>query len=144
VIGKTLAGAAPGLFRIEVGGLAAQRATGHRATPQVLAVTGRLLLLEAPAARDDSERSPGKRSTVTWPPAHRGTTSDRFGWHHDGYPGRLRQVNTWPASGHEFFAEHRLPRYLSEPTAGQALTATDRRAVEGLCARQPEVIPVMP
>jgi hypothetical protein len=40
VIGKTLAGAAPGMFRIEAGGPAALRTTGHLATPQVLAVTG--------------------------------------------------------------------------------------------------------
>jgi fructosamine-3-kinase len=140
VVGKTLAGAAPGLCRIEAGAL---RATGHLATPQVLAVTGRLLLLEALAARDDSERS-GEAFDRDLAAAHRGTTGDRFGWHHDGYLGRLRQVSTWIASGHEFFAGHRLPRYLSEPAAGQALTAACRRAVERLCARLPEVIPVMP
>jgi fructosamine-3-kinase len=47
--------------------------------------------------------------------------------------GRLRQVNTWNADGHEFFAEHRLLRYLTEPPAEQALTADDRHAVERLC-----------
>jgi fructosamine-3-kinase len=34
----------------------------------------------------------------------------QFGWHHDGYLGRFRQVNTWTTSGHQFFAEHRLLR----------------------------------
>jgi len=136
VSGKTLAGAAPGLFRIEAGGLAALRATGHLATPQVLAVTGRLLLLEALAARDDSERS-GEAFDRDLAAAHRGTTGDRFGWHHDGYLGRLRLVSTWIASGHEFFTGHRLPRYLSEPAAGQALTAAGRRAVERLCPACP-------
>src|ERR1700733_2378637 len=47
VVGKTLAGAAPGLFRAEADGLAALRGTGHLTTPAVLAVTGGLLLLEA-------------------------------------------------------------------------------------------------
>jgi hypothetical protein len=62
----------------------------------------------------------------------------------DGWLGRLRQVNTWNADGHEFFAEHRLLRYLTEPPAEQALTADDRRALERLCARLPELIPPMP
>ncbi len=38
----------------------------------------------------------------------------------------------------------RLLRYLTEAPAEQALTATDRRALERLCARLPELIPPMP
>ncbi len=57
VIGKTVTGAAPDMFEAEADGLTALRGTGHLATPQVLAVTGGLLLLEALAARDDSEQS---------------------------------------------------------------------------------------
>jgi len=37
-----------------------------------------------------------------------------------------------------------LLRHLTEPPAEQALTADDRRAVERLCARLPELIPPMP
>ena len=37
-----------------------------------------------------------------------------------------------------------MRRYLTEPPAEQALTATDRRALERLCARLPELIPPMP
>jgi fructosamine-3-kinase len=70
---------------------------------------------------------------------HRDVVSDRFGWPADGWLGRLRQVNTWNADGHEFFAEHRLLRYLTEPPAEQALTADDRHAVERLCARLPRL-----
>ena len=69
---------------------------------------------------------------------------DRFGWHRDGYLGRLRQVNSWTTSGHDFFAEHRLLRYLREPAACQALDASDRRALERLCDRLPQLIPAMP
>jgi fructosamine-3-kinase len=47
----------------------------------------------------------------------RAVISDRLGWPADGWLGRLRQVNTWNADGHEFFAEHRLLRYLTEPPA---------------------------
>ena len=46
VVGKTITGAAPNMFAAEAG-LAALRGTGHLATPQVLAVTSGLLLLEA-------------------------------------------------------------------------------------------------
>jgi fructosamine-3-kinase len=133
----------PSLFAAEAGGLAALRGTAHLATPQVLAVTSRLLLLEALTARDDTERS-WEGFARDLAAAHRSTTGNRFGWHHDGYLGRLRQVNTWSASGHEFFAEHRLLRYLSEPAVEQALAPADRRAIERLCARLPEAIPAMP
>ena len=56
-VGKIVNGAAPDLFRTEADGLAALRGTGHLATPDVLAVTDRLLLLEALVPRDDSAGS---------------------------------------------------------------------------------------
>jgi fructosamine-3-kinase len=142
-VAKTATGAPADLFAVEASGLAALHGTGHLATPRVLAVTGRMLLLEALAARDDAGPS-WEGFARDLAAAHRGTAGNRFGWHRDGYLGRLRQVNTWSGSGHEFFAEHRLLRYLSEPAAGRALTAADRRAVERLCARLPELIPAMP
>jgi fructosamine-3-kinase len=95
VVGKTVTAAElPGVFAVEAAGLAALRGTGHLITPRVLAVTSRLLLLEALSPCADGERS-------------------------------------WEG-------------YLSEPLTGQALTAADRRAVERLCARLPELIPAMP
>ena len=143
MVGKTLADTVPGLFQAEADGLAVLAGTGCVATPRVLTVTRRLLLLEALADRDDSERS-WEAFADDLAALHSSTAGDRFGWHHDGYLGRLRQVNTWIANGHEFFAQNRLLRYLAEPPAEQALTAADRRAVERLCARLPEVIPAMP
>jgi fructosamine kinase len=131
------------VFAAEADGLAALRGTGHLATPQVLAVTGRMLLLEALVPRDDSERS-WEQFALDLAGAHRSTTGNRFGWHHDGYLGQARQVNTWTASGHEFFAQHRLLRYLTEPGVELALSTADRRAVERLCNRLPEIIPAMP
>jgi fructosamine-3-kinase len=83
VIGKTVTGAASDLFEAEADGLTALRGTGHLATPQVLAVTRRLLLLEALAARDDSERS-WERFAHDLAAAHRSTAGTQFGWHRDG------------------------------------------------------------
>src|SRR5260221_11791594 len=57
VAAKTLAGAPADVFRAEAEGLTALRATGHLCTPEILAVTDRLLVLEALAARDDSQGS---------------------------------------------------------------------------------------
>ena len=142
-VGKTVTGAAPGLFRAEADGLATLRGTRHLATPAVLAVTGRLLLLEALAEVRDTEQA-WEGFARDLAAAHRSTGSDRFGWPEDGWLGRLRQVNTWTANGHDFFAENRLLRYLSEPAVEKALTAADRRAVERLCARLPEIIPAAP
>jgi fructosamine-3-kinase len=143
VVGKTLAAAAPGLFRAEANGLAALRGTGHLITPAVLAVTDQLLLLEALAEVRDTEQA-WEAFARDLAAAHRSTVCGRFGWPEDGWLGRLRQVNTWTASGHDFFAENRLLRYLSEPAVEEVLTAADRRAVERLCARLPEIIPAMP
>lgn len=142
-VGKTITTAPPDVFRVEASGLAALRSTGHLATPDVLAITSRLLLLQALAPREDSDAS-WERFARDLASLHTSTAGDRFGWHHHGYLGRLRQANTWTASGHEFFAQHRLLRYLGEPAAEQVLTAADRDAVERLCARLTEVIPAMP
>lgn len=143
VAGKTLAGAAAEVFRAEAEGLAALRANGQLQTPRVLAVTGRMLLLEALPPRDDSAES-WEAFAHDVAGLHRGTVHDRFGWHRDGYLGRLAQVNTWTSDGHEFFAQHRLLRYLREPPARQVLTAADRRALERLCDRLPQIVPAMP
>ncbi len=143
VVGKTLAGAPEDLFVVEAGGLAALRATGHVRTPEVLAVTRRLLLLQELPARQDTEAA-WASFAADLAGLHRHTASQRFGWEHDGYLGRLPQVNTWSADGHQFFAGNRLLRYLGEPLAEAALTAADRRALEHFCLRMPEFIPAMP
>ena len=67
-----------------------------------------------------------------------------FGSAHDGYLGRVVQRNSWTASGHEFFAQYRLLRYLDEPLVRQELTRADRRALERFCDRLTEIVPVMP
>ena len=143
VVGKTVTCAPAGLFRAEAEGLAALRAIGHVDTPEVLAATGQLLLLEALAARDDSEGS-WEAFAHDLAALHRSTVHETFGWARDGYLGRVVQQNPWTANGHEFFAQHRVLRYLDEPLVQQELTRADRRALERFCDRLTEIIPVMP
>jgi fructosamine-3-kinase len=143
IVGKTLTGAPDDLFAIEAEGLAGLHATRHLHAPQVLGATRHMILLEALSPLPDSPAA-WERFARDLAAAHRGTVHDLFGWHRDGYLGRLRQVNTWTASGHEFFAEHRLLRYLREPVVWLALDARDRRALERLCDWLPKLIPAMP
>ena len=143
IVGKSVAGAPADLFAVEAEGLAVLRATGQLHTPEVLAVTRNLILLEALPARQDTPQA-WERFARDLAAVHRSRVHYRFGWPRDGYLGRLRQVNTWTTSGHDFFAEHRLLRYLREPAVWQALDASDRRALERLCDRLPQLIPAMP
>jgi fructosamine-3-kinase len=143
MVGKTLADAPADLFRAEAEDLAVLRTTGHLSTPDVLAMTDRLLALEALAARQDS-KSAWDAFAYDLAALHRSTIHDQFGWHRDGYLGRVAQHNPWTTSGHEFFAHYRLLRYLDQPLVQQELTRPDRRALERLCGRLTEIIPVMP
>jgi fructosamine-3-kinase len=142
VVAKTVMAAPGDLFAVEAEGLAVLAAGGYLRVPQVLAVTRELLLLEALSAREDSQAA-WEAFARDLAAAHRGAVHDRFGWQRDGHRGRLGQVNTWTASGHEFFAEHRLLLYLREPAAWQALDPSDRSALERLCDRLPQLIPDM-
>ena len=140
VVGKTVTGAPADLFRAEAEGLAALRATGHLQTPAVLAVTDGLLLLEALTARDDSESS-WEAFAHDLAALHRSTVHEVFGWARDGYLGRVSQRNPWTASGHEFFVQYRLLRYLDEPLVQQELTRADQRALERFGDRITEIVP---
>jgi fructosamine-3-kinase len=143
LVAKTLRGAPANFFRLEAEGLAALRETRTVQVPEVLAATERLLLLEPLRPRDDS---PARWESFAHElvALHRSTVSDRFGWPHDNYCGKLRQTNRWTTDGHAFFAEHRLLRYLDEPLIDKALNGKDRRALQRLCDRLPELVPPMP
>jgi fructosamine-3-kinase len=139
VVAKAAPGAPADLFRVEADGLVT---LGERLrTPRLLAVTDRLLVLEAldpvPAGAPYWEALAERLAAL------HAATHPRFGWARDGYLGVLTQVNTWTDDGHRFYAEHRLLRWLAEPPAA-ALAGPDRRALERLCDRLPELVPPMP
>jgi len=143
VAAKTMADAPANLFQVEAEGLTALSATLCLRTPEVIAATDRLIVLEALGRRDDGEQS-WEAFAHDLAAVHRTTVHDRFGWPADGYLGRITQRNPWTADGHEFFARHRVLRYLEEPAVLHELTSADRQALERFCDRLTEIIPAMP
>lgn len=130
-------------FVAEAEGLEALRTLGGMSTPDVVLADDTVLVL--------SVLEPRPRSGKFWEQLahalaqlHTGTIHDQFGWHRDNWLGRRQQVNTWSRDGFEFFAEHRLLRWLDEPRVQAALDTEDRLALERLCARLPELLPDQP
>lgn len=131
------------VFRTEAEGLDALRRLGGVATPDVLLAEPDLLVLSMLCPRPADE--------VFWEELahvlarmHTTTVHPRFGWDHDNWLGRRRQVNTWTEDGFTFFAEHRLLRWLDEPRVRAALDEADRTALERLCDELPDLLPDKP
>src|SRR6202163_130083 len=143
LVAKTMKDVPLGLFGIEGSGLYVLRATGCVRTPDVLASLEDFLLLERLLPLEDEPRY-WERLATDVAALHANTIQSQFGWHHDGYLGRLAQHNDWTSGGHQFFAEHRLLRYLKEPMTQRTLIHQDQRALERLCDRLPSLIPDMP
>ena len=130
-------------FPAEAEGLEVLRTLGGVATPEVLFAGADVLVL--------SVLQPRPASVAFWEQLahalahlHTTTVTSRFGWHQDNWLGRRRQVNTWGDDGFDFFAQHRLLRWLDEPRVQAALDAGNRLALERLCARLPELLPARP
>ena len=130
-------------FETEVEGLDALRSLGGAATPEVVLVTPERLVLDVLEPRPADETFWARLAEVM-AHLHTSTVQQRFGWHRDNWLGRRRQVNTWTDDGFEFFAQHRLLRWLEEPAVLAALGPEDRAALEHLCARLPELLPAKP
>ncbi|MGQ5638872.1 MULTISPECIES: fructosamine kinase family protein [unclassified Streptomyces] len=130
-------------FADEAEGLSALREAGGVSTPEVIVADRDLLVLSVLQPRPDTEAF-WEQLAHGLAHLHTSTRHPRFGWHRDNWLGRRRQVNTWKGDGFEFFAQHRLLRWLDEPRVQEALDATDRAALERLCDRLPELLPVRP
>ncbi|MEW2146666.1 fructosamine kinase family protein [Micromonospora vinacea] len=131
------------VFVAEAEGLAALREIGGVATPEVILADRDVLVLSVLRPRPRSEAF-WERFAHLLAHLHLSTTHPRFGWHHDNWLGRRRQVNTWNDDGFAFFAQHRLLRWLDEPRVEAALDAEDRAALERLCDRLPDLLPERP
>ena len=55
-----------------------------------------------------------------------------------------RNYSSWDDDGFRFFAEKRVLRWLGEPRVQAKLDASERRALERLCQRLPEMLPAQP
>lgn len=143
VFAKTFASRPDGdVFSDEAQGLRALRGAGL-ATPDVLHVDADLLVLSRLRPRPDAEAF-WVRLAHDLARMHRSTVTDRFGWSHDNWLGSMRQQNTWDHDGFAFFAERRVLRWLPEPRVDAKLDATDRDALERLCAALPDLMPPRP
>ncbi|MFE9193540.1 fructosamine kinase family protein [Micromonospora sp. NPDC007208] len=131
------------VFVAEAEGLAALRELGGVATPEVILADRDLLVLSVLRERPRSEAF-WEQFAHLLARLHLSTTHPRFGWDHDNWLGRRRQVNTWNDDGFAFFAQHRLLRWLTEPRVEAALDAEDRAALERLCDRLPDLLPERP
>lgn len=131
------------VFVTEAEGLVVLRTLGGVETPDVLLAGRELLVLSVLRPRPSSEAF-WEQLAHTLAHLHTSTTYSGFGWHRDNWLGRRRQVNTWDEDGFDFFAQHRLLRWLNEPRVQAALDAADRLALERLCARLPELLPARP
>ncbi|WP_329126771.1 fructosamine kinase family protein [Streptomyces sp. NBC_01465] len=141
---KTLTGPDQDVFPVESTGLSELRNVGGAGTPEVLWASPRLLVLEKMQPRRGDDEDFWEQLARMVAALHQSTVSDRFGWHRDGWLGRLRQDNTWERDGHTFFGERRILRWLSEPLVEATFDREDRQALERLCAALPELIPPQP
>lgn len=139
---KTAANIPPDMYAKEAAGLQRLNLPGCPRVPRVLSVGGDHLLLEDLGSHPPS--ATWQRDFARQLATLHKHTSDSFGDEEDNYLGRLPQINTRSEDGVAFFVEHRLLRYLPEPLAEAAMTASDRRMVERFCEKFRKVIPPMP
>ena len=131
------------LFAQEAEGLQALRQLGGLATPDIVHVARDVLVLSALQPRPQTPAF-WERVAHALARMHTTTVSDRYGWAHDNWLGSSRQHNGWDDDGFRFFAEKRVLRWLGEPRVQAKLDASERRALERLCQRLPEMLPAQP
>lgn len=129
------------LFECEAAGLQMLSQAGMR-TPKVWAVGADFLLLEDLGSHVNIE--PDWEQFGRAIASQHQHTHEQFGLAYDNYLGPLPQINTQTADGWEFFGQRRVLRYLPEPRCQQSLTPEDRRRVERLVQRLPDLIPQQP
>lgn len=134
--------APPDLFPLEAVGLRALHERAGIRTPQVFEVSAHHVLMEALHPRPDTDEF-WEAAGRTFATLHT-VRGDRFGWDTDGWLGLLPQENGWADDGHEFFAEHRIRRYLREPKVRRALEPADLAGLERICERLPQLVPTSP
>ncbi|MFD6394759.1 fructosamine kinase family protein [Nocardia sp. NPDC060259] len=141
IFAKTLTDA--DVFEVEAAGLSALAHLGGVRVPAVAHVSTQLLVLEALQPRGVDEQFWAQLAHMV-AALHTSTVSDRFGWYRDGWHGRMLQENAWETDGYEFYAQHRILRWLREAPVREEFDRVQRRAIERLCLALPELIPPHP
>lgn len=142
---KQRPGAPADLFACEIEGLEALRPS--LVVPAVLANGPGWLLLEDCGPQVGCEAQPFAEDDPRWEDYGRayarlhGRISGSFGWSHDTWWGLMRMDQTPTASGHEFYAERRLRFFLRRPTTARWLDAEDRRRIDRIAERLPDLVP---
>ncbi|WP_160150910.1 fructosamine kinase family protein [Microbacterium timonense] len=135
---KTSNAAPADMYLREAAGLAALRGVGALRAPDVYLVGHDHLLLEDLGVSEKTEENWEAYGRAL--AAQHQTVGPWFGWAEDNYLGTLPQLNTPTADGHEFFARLRILRYLDTPRCAEAFDGDDRRAIEGLAERLPQLV----
>ncbi|MET8869641.1 fructosamine kinase family protein [Nonomuraea sp. NPDC004580] len=128
------------VFATEAEGLTVLREAGGISTPDIILADRDVLVLSTLHPRPTTETF-WEQFAHALAHLHTTTRHPRFGWHQDNWLGRRRQINTWTDDGYDFFAQHRLLRWLTEPRVQEALGPADRAALERLCDRLPDLLP---
>lgn len=143
VFAKTVDPVPDELFEVEASGLRSLRHLGRALTPDVLHAGADLLVLAAMHQPPDTPQF-WERLGHMVAELHTSCMGGGFGWHRDGWLGRMRQDNAWESDGYAFFAEHRVLRWLPEPLVEKAFDRDERLALERLCRALPEIVPYQP
>lgn len=130
----------PDMYAIEAEGLAAIRAANGPRVPDVLSLGPDHLLLEDLGPQGDPPDDFWPRYGEALARLH-ATAGPAFGYHQDGYLGKLPVENAWSEDGHAFFLQTRVFRMANEPLCDAALEPEDRRGLEKLGRRIEELIP---
>ncbi|MCW5943729.1 MAG: fructosamine kinase family protein [Fimbriimonadaceae bacterium] len=128
------------MYAIEAEGLAAIRAADGPRVPDVLSVGPDHIFLEDLGPKGDPPADFWPRFGEALARLHN-AEGPAYGYHRDGYLGKLPVENAWSDDGHDFFLRTRVFRMANEPLCDAALEPEDRRGLDRLARRIEDLIP---
>jgi fructosamine-3-kinase len=130
----------PGMYVAEADGLTALAVPGAPRVPRVFSVAEDHILVEdlgtGNVPQDGYWREFGRAVARL-----HGNTNAKYGFARPSYLGRLPVTYAWCDDPHEFFVRHSMLRFLDVPRCFEVLTAEERKAVERMAKRLPDLVP---